>query len=97
MENVAPINGNVIPLSDEDAELLREALSAIVSRQNALGVEMERHLDAVAALHGELKHARDDVASLVGVLSKKYCKRPGKWDFRADMSAFIEREEGNER
>jgi len=90
-ETVQAMTGTKIPISEEDGALLHEAMSSIVEAQNALGAELERHLNVVETLKGGLDNARSDYRSLVDVLAKKYVKRPGSYDFRPELGAFIER------
>lgn len=91
-EHVQAIAGTTISISQEDSALLHESMNSIVEAQNALGAELERHLNAVEKLKGELDSARGTYRSLVDVLANRYVKRPGSYDFRPELGAFVERE-----
>ena len=91
--NIQPIAGNMLTLSEEDADLLRTTAASVVELQAELGAEYERHLAARERITLSLDNARKQYLALVEAFSTKYVKQPGSYDFRPELGAFVTRGE----
>lgn len=90
-DNVAPVATleEKIVLPEDDLELVQQSWSDIIDAQAELGVEYERHMNEAARLKNQIDQSRADYRALVDVLAKKHVKRPGKFDFRPELGAFV--------
>lgn len=88
LASVAPIEES-IALPEAALALVQMALGEVQDAQLELGAEMERHLNTVAALKNQIDQKREAYVALVDVLAKQHVKRPGKFDFRPDLGAFV--------
>ena len=79
-----------------DETSLRMALGLqgrVAELRHALGLEYERHLNAVAHLKKELEATQQNYASLVEVLAEQHVKKRGKYTFRPELGGFTEQED----
>jgi hypothetical protein len=78
-----------IVVSAGDLEFFRASSSALELLQAKLGYEYDEHLTTVERLRREIDQRRSECQALVDVLARKYVQRPGKYDFRPEVGAFV--------
>lgn len=79
-----------IGLPPEDLELVHRACASIADAQNDLGAEYERHMNEAMRLKNQIDQSRAEYRALVDVLAKKHVRqRPGRFDFRPELGAFV--------
>lgn len=87
-----------------DVEMLQTALGADRERhanelqrlEALLKAEQRRGFDEEKKLLSALSAARKKYKDLVNVLAEKHVKRPGKYDFRPEIGAFVAKRTGSE-
>ncbi|APU88868.1 hypothetical protein Rctr197k_039 [Virus Rctr197k] len=84
---------DVIRVGDDELELVRERMNTAASLQLQLGAELERHLNTVTHLKGDLDKVQGDYRTLVDLLAQKHIKKKGQYVFRPELGGFTEQEE----
>ena len=90
VDNVPSIG---ISLSDEDRALVAQSQAMIQASLAELGAFRAEVIENERILMQHVLDAHANHHNLMQLLTTRYVKRPGKFDFRADLGSFVERKE----